>query len=270
MAKVIIASHGGGLGDNLIYSSLPERFVRERGDEVWICNRPRKRNDETYDLIWGKNPFVAGFTDEPANAGVGVIARDFIYRAKHLGTPVLAVEELHGFKPLNRYPRIYHQPTYRPEYRETVFADPRSISMPTNAHHFNVFALEISRWWGYDFPAIVRMDSPHGGPHGASALNDNPRLPVRDIYEYVDLIWSCKAFLVAESGGQVLAAAIKGGAPFPRMVHALFGAWARNDKIFTFDNVDYSTTTVNAVGSGDWQPYPFPPQPLDHFGGYII
>jgi hypothetical protein len=241
VARIVLAPHASGLGDHLIYTTLPELFAR-RGDEVYVtAGIPGFRNPEVRELVWGRNPFVSGFVDEPPNAGVQTISAEFIGAAKHHPSSIAAIEALHGFTPSGQLPRVYYQPRFRPEFRTLSLADPRSISQPMKPEAFEAFVDHHARWQGFDRRHVVVLQSQYSGPHGEGALSQNPRQQVQNIFEYADLIYSCRRFLVAESGGQVLAAAIRGTNAAPE-VFALFTTYALNDELFTCPNVRYSAT----------------------------
>jgi hypothetical protein len=255
--RVIIKPHAGGLGDQLMYSWIPERIVRETGAEVMISNDPASRNPETRELIWGLNPFVSGYTDEPANAGCAFedFIETFIGAAKIWRYGIAAVEARHGLQPRALWPKLYYQPKYRPDARETVFADPFSISQPVPAFTFDQHTYEISRYRGYDIPGIVVLRSKHKGQYGGDALEGNPTYEVRDIFEYCDLIYSCRAFICTESGGQSVAAALRGDGAYPA-VHVIVANHTFNDRVWIYDNIDYHVTDMR----GDYLPYGDPPE----------
>ena len=54
--------HAGGLGDSLLYSTLPEKWVRELGFEFYIVN-PNWRNPGVAPLVWESNPYVSGILE---------------------------------------------------------------------------------------------------------------------------------------------------------------------------------------------------------------
>lgn len=253
MDRIVLAPHAGGLGDMLLYSTLPQRYA-QRGDEVYIASNPAPRNLEAYDLVFGRNPYVSGVLDAPANAG-GWIFKDYaiIREAKRLANPILAVEHLHGFDRdvySRVVPRIYADVGRRAKWLDRVVADPRSISQSMSPKAFGQFARWVCRWHGYDEDAIIVLDSKYAGPSGADSLPNNERYVVRDIYEYAEILLSAKAALVTESGGQVLAAALRPALP----TYAIFTTMAYNDRLFTFPNVTYYVT-------GQMSP--------DYHGGYV-
>src|ERR1035441_6175014 len=59
MSRIILSPGQNGLVDSLIFSSLPERFSRERNTDVYI-RQMNWRNQGIPDLVWVTNPFVKG------------------------------------------------------------------------------------------------------------------------------------------------------------------------------------------------------------------
>jgi hypothetical protein len=221
-----------------MYSTLPERFVRERGDEVYIQSRhPGFRNDEVRDLVWGRNPFVSGFIQEDPSAGACVVVDTLIRDAKRYGNSITAVERGHGFEPHNVKPRVYYQPTFRRDAAHLVLADPTSITQALSPETFQDFTRHVCRWSGYDIGGVTVIESAHRGEHGREALPSNPRIEAANIYEYADLLYSCKAFLTTESGGMSLASALR-----DRGTHALVCAHTWNDSVWRWPNVEYRVT----------------------------
>jgi len=61
--QLIIQIPFGGLGDHLVYSSLPELLWEQKGIKTFISNKSIFRSSSIRDFVWGLNPYVT-FTDE--------------------------------------------------------------------------------------------------------------------------------------------------------------------------------------------------------------
>jgi hypothetical protein len=254
--RIVLGVHAGGLGDHLIYTTLPGLY-RASGYDVFISSRtgngePFTRNPETRQLLWDGNAAVSAIVDEPPD-GPSDRGGPFIKLCKQLNSPIRAMEHCHGFTTPNLYPELGYQPKLLDEWKGAIVADSRSISQPIHPHVFDRFAAELARWYEFDLSRVVVLESKHAGANGAGALAGCGRYVVRDIFEYADIVYSCKYFLVAESGGQVLAAAIKRGNVYPEKVFACFTTRAYNDRIFVFPNVTYKVT---GQMSPDYLDYP--------------
>lgn len=246
--RIILGAHAGGLGDALLFSTLPELYARI-GYEVWISEEPAFRNEETYEMVWGMNPFVLGRVSEQANVGGWVFDRpqhEHVKMAKRCTSPISSVEKLHGFEGLGKYPRIYYTPKFLPQWRDKVIADSRSISQKTTQKMFHDFVIHTSKYHSFNHVEMVILESKHSGHSGSDCLPENDRHFVSSIFEYADIIFSCKAFLVAESGGQLLASAIKGCYEYPK-VFGLHTTQSVNDRIFTMSNIDICVTGCSTL-----------------------
>ena len=122
----IIDIGGPGLGDTMSYRTLPARLT-EDGYEVWL-REPRLgwNNPEIKRLLWN-DPFVAGWTDEPASTFTRYEDR----APRSYMSWTLAMEAAYGVRPRNRWPTLPlgWEPKTRPEWRGRVFADVRSSSV---------------------------------------------------------------------------------------------------------------------------------------------
>lgn len=203
--KIVLDAPRCGLGDALLYSTLPEIYA-ERGDEVWITTQSEMRNPEAHQLIWGDNPYVRDRRcNEPSNAG-SRWDRQFFTRARFAPNPIICMEQAHGLKPSGRrFPKIYYEPKFLPEWKDVIAADPRSHSQYFPLPMFDEFAA----WYVENPDEIVVLENKFNARNGDGTLPRNRRHLCRDIYEWCDIIASCKQFLVTESGGMSVAAAIR-------------------------------------------------------------
>lgn len=241
--NVIISPHAGGLGDNLCYSTLPEMYARN-GFRVLIGRpafEPGMRNPEARRLVWEMNPFVSGFVDEVGVTFTTLEMHRWIWGQTETRTLVEAMEALHGFKPVHKFPKVYYQPKWRPEFIETIFADPSSISRPISPEIFISFIDYLCMARGVDRRSIVLLKSNYAGAHGSQTLIENDTYNVADIFEYCDLIASCRLFITAESGGAILGSALRGGEVRPE-IFSLYTTVGFNDGLFLFPNVRFCVT----------------------------
>lgn len=95
----------GGLGDNLIFSTLPEEFYKQHKSQVFIHQKSEFRNKEIYELVWGMNPYIRGKTNKKSNAGLINVKK---YKKKY--NVVENAENANGLKIKNRFPKIYYKP----------------------------------------------------------------------------------------------------------------------------------------------------------------
>lgn len=178
MNKIIIEQPWGGLGDNLQFSTLPE-MGKKLGFEVWISNKNAYRNPDIKKLVWDLNPHIAGFTDEPSNISYG-----------HVTTNIVSYWESQFFgKTENDLPKLYYKPKKLSEYSDKIVIDPNAISSKIN------FDSIIEKYKDQD-PIILN-----------SSYGDLKSVNTKDIFEWIDIITSCKKFICQYSGSSVAVAA---------------------------------------------------------------
>lgn len=229
---VVLWVESGGLGDHLIYSTLPELFARN-GHRVYVSNNTPTRNGDVRSLLYDENPFVAGWTDKAPNAGTGR-AGDTLVHGIRLGSIIEWIELAHGLPITNRLPRIYYQPRFRPELIGAVLVDPRSTSQPFPRDRFERFVDRL----GFRRDQLRIVWSKHSGSHGAAILADCPHLEAKSIHDYIDMIYSCLAYVGTESGGSALASAVRQDSKTPE-VYALTTTKSWNHHVYIFPNVTY-------------------------------
>lgn len=242
MDDIVLWVESGGLGDHLIYSTVPELFARN-GHRVYVSNSTPTRDAEVRSLLYDENPFVAGWTDKPPNAGTGHVG-DTLVQLIRLGSIIERVELAHGLPITNRYPRIYYQPRFRPELIDVVLVDPRSTSQAFPRERFEWFVDRL----GFRRDQLRVVWSRHSGPHGAGILTNCARIEATSLHDYIDMIYSCLAYVGTESGGSGLASAIRQGGKTPEL-YALATTKSWNHHVYIFPNVTY--TIVSGL-QNDW------------------
>lgn len=226
--KIVISQPWGGLGDNLQYSTLPRRYS-ELGYEVYVSCNNAYQNCEIYDLVWKYNPYVKGITDEPSNVGA-CVPTPIPDRTMSF---ITNIELAHQFlNPYSRFPEIYYRPRIIKELRNTILYDLTSISAIYSDFYLQrSFSRLLEPYFNMDQKQIVFQHIENRKNHSDHFYQIN------SIYEYCDVIASCKAFICLHSGGSVLAAAIKQDLPIPE-VHCLLSRNI-NYNSFLFDGIQY-------------------------------
>src|SRR5580698_2946134 len=241
MPDIVLWVESSGLGDHLIYSTIPELFAR-RGFRVFVSNDITTRNAEVRALLYEQNPFIIGWTDRPPNAGTGHFKKGMLPNIR-CASIIEWIERAHDLSPTHLFPKIYYQPRFRHEFAEAIIIDPHSISQQFPSHLFQSFVDNLR------FPPkqMQVIKSRHSGPGGAGTLPHCPRVVVGSIYEYIDIIYSCQAFIGTESGSSALASAIRQTQPTPE-IYALTTALNWNERVYIYPNVTYTIldTTLRA------------------------
>jgi hypothetical protein len=245
--KKIIKIDYGGLGDHLQFSTLPQAF-HKLGYQTYISSQSSYRNSEIYDLVWGKNPFIVGVTDESPNCGhVG----SFTFPNKDLSIN-RNWEILSGIvEPLNEsnsaYPEIYYQPQNKTEYENALVIDINAFSLP-DVYNFDKMQDFINQIIHENRFSKIYYINPNNTKYSRvnRTLNLNSDITyvnTSNIFEYCDIIYSCKHFICLWSGSSVLSSAIK----HKYKQDLIISCFSNNvDKTFYwFDNIDYIKNIMN-------------------------
>ena len=259
MKQQIILTTGplGGLGDHLVYSTLPERYTK-LGFEVYVDAQNLTRNPETQDLVWAKNPYIIGTSDRRPNAGYCNQGKFYDVANKFPVGSIEAMERAHGLPPpYSLAPKIYYDPQpFKVDLRECVLFDSTSISSTVAVQGYTDLLTKMTdRFPGRQFynvrvPAAVARDA---------VTIEGPSITMSTLYEYVDAIASCYAWVGSEAGGQMLAAAVRGEYDVYDMerrpeIISIISPKTYNSRGYTMRGVDYRVTVHGNVSSDYWEP----------------
>ena len=263
MPQQIILTTGplGGLGDHLLYSTLPERYTK-LGFEVYTDQDNITRNGDAHDLVWAKNPYILGTSDRKPNAGYCNQGKYYDIANRFPIGSIEAMERAHGLlPPYNLAPKIYYEPQpFKVDLRECCLADFNAISSSIGEKGIGDMLVKMNE----RFPArqhyLVKF--PDTVAKGAGGL-DGPSIVMSTIYEYVDALASCYAWYGSEAGGQALAAAVRGEHDVydmearPELV-CIISPKTHNSRGYTFRGVDYRVTTHGNYSGDYWEPHEVP------------
>jgi len=192
----IIRIKYGGLGDHLFWSHLP-RIAKTLGgyEKVYISNYSDYRHPDYRKLVWELNPFVDVFCDED-----GPYPEVVVPAGMNLLDSIMLAR---GLDDGNRFhePEIFYRPRVRAELASAQVFDPNYISN-VGVFSNNKLISYLKKTGGVDYQMCVRGKC-YGVQQGVPILSSS------DIFEYCDIIASCKSFLCLTSGGATLASAIR-------------------------------------------------------------
>ena len=238
--KKILYQPWGGLGDNLQFSTLPELFYN-LGYNVYISNKNAYRNPEIKELVWDKNPFVIGYSDEQENIGSCV-------RYHYSGHSFIgSIEKMHGFNPINKYPKIYYNPIIKDEFKDCIFIDTTSITIQYDSNKIINCVNKIIDNLKYCYGNSDNNNNNNNNKIYLlkfKKINNNAiELPytsyyINDIYEYCNIINSCSDFICIYSGGAVLGSAIKCNNEYPK-IHCMHSKQIIENNLYYFDNITF-------------------------------
>jgi hypothetical protein len=235
MDSMIIHQPWGGLGDNLLWSTLPE-MCHLNGIECYISDRNCVRNQGIYDLVWGSNPYIKGPSIYQPNAGLSRWPDDAGTRFV-TDSCIKKSEYFHGFEPINKYPKIYYQ------YKETPEVNGKTI-LDLSAHNNSY---NTSNLWNFIKNNCVLnnlVQIKHKNNFNNNYLiKDIETIDMENIFYYCDIINSCKEFICLYSGSSVLASAINKRNTKVFIRHGdKIENYKNGNNLFVFDNLDYIDT----------------------------
>jgi hypothetical protein len=195
MPNKIILPYFMGLGDSLQFSTLPRKFT-EAGFDVYLSNEIKFSNDGIKKLVWDLNPYIKGISNELPNAGDldGVIYQN--YGFGFIGN----WEKIHELEPTSKIPDIYYYPQLNHDLADSTIIDISSKSL-SKIYCVDIL-LEFIRKW-YKNPIFVVGKN----FNGIIGVNDKV-IHINDIFQYCDIIYSCKKYVCLNSGGNSLAAGL--------------------------------------------------------------
>ncbi len=202
MGKTLVLNiRFGGLGDHLFYSHIP-RIAKETGTygNVYVSNRSEFRSPEYKRLIWEKNPFVDGFSDEPDTQFIRDISefeKDPIhYNILDTLMFMLGLDDGKRF----HEPELYYEPKLRADVADADLYDPNYVS---NIGEFSSTDLARCMW---------KLGL---APNAQMAMRDRSiPLPIertataKDLEDFCDIVNSCHSLCCLTSGTATLAAAL--------------------------------------------------------------
>jgi len=200
----ILYQHGGGLGDWLINSTLPELFSKQ-GDDFYLSSKGMGNlaNQSTLDLLLCC-PYIKGVSDETANVGFFDNLEVLSFREDK--KPLILTDDVnivtsreyhHNFNTRNYQPIIYYQPKFRKEFMDKVIVDFNSIS-----------GSDLYDWDVIKNYVINNLQFTYINIKDELSVDGIINYKTKDIFEYIDIIYSCRKFICLVSGGNTLVSAI--------------------------------------------------------------
>lgn len=192
---IVIDLSFGGIGDCLAWSTLPELLSKKYGVEFYISPKTRDviRHKDTFKLCFEMNPYFKGVKE-----GTQVFKMKFFEREKSFYTFLTDKEGKTVIETLEKQfdvegkgiPHMYYKPNTLKEYSNIVLIDEQTISGKRFGWKFkeNAFLNEAKKYCGQqDKIEYVEQKK-------------------QDFFTYIDMIYSCKHFVVTFSGGASIAA----------------------------------------------------------------
>lgn len=207
--KKILYVNWGGLGDHLSFSTLPEIF-NKNNYEFYISDKSVFRSSEIYDLVWRSNPYVKGLTNEQPNCGHlenwGKPIHEQVVFEKSISMHT-NIEKIYGIHDGSNYAKIYYKPKNIINYKNKIFLDLNAISV--TSYNIDLINKHLINYKNHE---IIVSISKYGQSVVKNDFFNNMNVEfveTKNIFEYVDFIYSVKKFICLWSGSSVLSSAVK-------------------------------------------------------------
>lgn len=241
MSDVFIRAYHGGLGDNLQLSTLPEQFYKQQGRESYLWSGVKFRNNNIKQLVWDFNPYVKKIIKEGDwNAGD---LPDLNY-SNVAGDHIANIEQLHGLKPTNKYPKVYYKPLTMVGYSDVFLVDFTSISINYPVDKLMKKLDEIRETYPNKRFLEVTFSQNLNNQGKLNKYEMNlEKLVVNNIFEYCDYICSSYGMVALSSGASHLSSALMEYHHTLKSICIMEDSWYNRHmdigKLFIFDNIEY-------------------------------
>ena len=203
--KLILYTDCPSFGDYLMMNNLPELFYKKYGKYSYISDKCIFHNNETYDLIFGTNPFVKGKIDEYYNVLVDCRCPNFnVWQPK-------IYQERFGFFGENEIPKIYYKPKKLKKLKDNILFDIRARTysgLVGNAvNRGNSLLNDIELTDKKIYVLEYEQDDP---TINKSLPNKNYEvIKIKNLFEYCDVLNSVSYYIGINSGTALTAVSIK-------------------------------------------------------------
>jgi len=242
--KKILYVAFGGLGDHLLFSTLPE-LLDSHGYDFYLSHLSEFRNIQTLDLVWKSNPYFKGISEESPNCGHGYT------NLENQDTEITLnrnIEIKMGFEESNlpnksNYPIIYYSPKKIDKFKDCLFIDLNGHSFKGNGYGYdwekiNQYISEDVRQNNYRrIFIVVPNQTNYSLTDFDFQIEGAEKISVSDIFEYTDMLYSSKRIYTIWSGGSHLASSIKWKYHQGLEIFTFSDNTKKNN--FWYDNVNY-------------------------------
>lgn len=248
-----------GMGDHAVYSRLAGRF-KALGYDVYYDQDNAASNAEIFDLFYTRNPAYIGPSNLKPNAGYVNQGRFYELANRLPGCRSMeAMERAHGLPgPYSMSPQLNYepQPSKYGDLQGTVLLDFSAVSSKIGRQRIPEMLKMMSG--RYRNPTFLQVLHPSWVVVNQERYLE-AAVAVTSVYEYIDMIAACRAWVGSEAGGQSLASAVRGEHDVydedarPEVV-VLSTRQTYNSKGYTYRNVEYRVT-ANDGNDDHWSPH---------------
>jgi len=193
--EIILDFDYGGLGDVLAFTTLPRLLKEHYGISFYLSPQSLKtvRHKDVIDLCFTHNPFFCGIKESISYFKFKGFASELSLKTFITGKGgvdvIRAIEKQFDLKGRG-VPELYYTPQNLPEYHDVILVDKNYISGKRMG-------------WLYKDTTFEKEIKKHTDSHTTITYVDPSK---QNLFEYTNMIYSCKHFITVLSGGAVLAA----------------------------------------------------------------
>lgn len=203
-----IRSYHGGLGDELMLTTLPEKLTKNGHRVCLLSSKSTEvlpfRNLGIRNFVWGTNPFVDMGENNEGEDGVwncGDLPN--LYSNTH-GTFIKNIEFSIGLPPTNNYPKIYYKPNKI--FRAPVaLVELSGISLKYERWEVEILVRKIRS----AFPQHIFYQLKTPAQSNNMRVGEIPEYECNSLFEIYDVLCACKILVTLNSGIHSLAAAAR-------------------------------------------------------------
>jgi len=212
--EIIIYQPWGGLGDNLSHSSIPE-ICNDLNIDCYLSNQNVCRNQEIYDFVWGKNPYIKGKRD---STDMSWLDQPIQQQNNRDWNEMRNNQSRYGLDSQCHYPKIYYQPKLIPELTDSSIFDLSTFSfynyyydptIPFNINNINNCIQHIIEKYNMENITNIVHSATYTKTPRPPILNTTEKYNINTLEHYCDVMFSCKNYISVTSGQSVLASTVK-------------------------------------------------------------
>jgi hypothetical protein len=199
--EIVIYQPWGGLGDNMAHTVLPE-LCHELGIKCYLSEQNNYRNNDIYNFVWKKNPFITGIKNNTDLTWVQKLPH-----VEKIGMNLIeAVQKVHNLPVKYHYPKIYYSPKKIENLAGKTIIDLSAYSIGKE-YDANLlkrivdnYKLEKENTYNIETPKVT---------YGTKYDTGFNSYTINSLEHYSDVIFSCSRFIALYSGQACLASTIK-------------------------------------------------------------
>jgi hypothetical protein len=191
-----------GLGDNLVFSHIP-RIAKQFGgfNRVLVSKQNAYKKEGYAEMVWEKNPYVDGFTEEEGTYSSIQMNRlmdkwNNIHPSINLMDGIMILHNLDNGSRGNA-PECYYRPNLIEGLRERVVLDIGAKTIDLSKLNLDAL-IKVLEGNGISPDCII----------SSQEFNGIERISPRDIWDWADTIFSAKRYICFNSGGYWLSKAL--------------------------------------------------------------